>query len=73
MGLVTDYADGQWYIGTFVVDPSEGEVSRRTAFIRNNGAVALKGTKDPNVIPLDPNVIPKDPNSIPLDPNVIPK
>ncbi len=37
-----------------------------------DGAATLKGTKDPNVIPLDPNVIPKDPNHIPLDPNVIP-
>jgi Rieske Fe-S protein len=48
MGPVTDYADGQWYIGTFILDPSEGEVSRRTAFIRNNGAVTLKGKQVPS-------------------------
>jgi Rieske Fe-S protein len=28
-----------WYIATFIVDPAEGEVSRRTAFVRNNGNV----------------------------------
>jgi Rieske Fe-S protein len=37
LGPVTDFAEGQWYVGTFMVDPKEGEVSRRTAFIRNNG------------------------------------
>lgn len=36
---------------------------------KTDGAIALKGTKDPNIIPVDPNVIPKDPNVIPLDPN----
>jgi Rieske Fe-S protein len=48
LGLVTDYADGQWYISTFVLDPSEGEVSRRTAFIRNNGTVTVKSTAVPS-------------------------
>jgi Rieske Fe-S protein len=48
MGLTTDYADGQWYIATFVLDPSEGEVSRRTAFVRNNGAVAVEGKQVPS-------------------------
>jgi Rieske Fe-S protein len=48
MGLVSDYADGQWYIATFVLDPSEGEVSRRTAFVRNNGAVAFEGKQVPS-------------------------
>lgn len=27
-----------------------------------DGAVQLKGTKDPNVIPVDPNIIPANPN-----------
>ena len=39
LGPVTDFAEGQWYIATFMLDPSEGEVSRRTAFVRNNGAL----------------------------------
>jgi Rieske Fe-S protein len=38
VGPVTDFAEGQWYIATFMFDPSEGDVSRRTAFIRNNGS-----------------------------------
>ena len=37
LGPVTDFPDGQWFIATFMTEPSEGEVSRRTAFIRNNG------------------------------------
>ena len=39
MGPVSAYPIGKWFIGTFTVDPAEGEVSRRTAFIRNNGPV----------------------------------
>ncbi|MBV8257649.1 MAG: Rieske 2Fe-2S domain-containing protein [Actinobacteria bacterium] len=37
LGPVAGFPQGQWYIATFTVDPSEGAVSRRTAFIRNNG------------------------------------
>ncbi len=37
LGPVGDFRDGQWFIATFMDDPAEGEVSRRTAFIRNNG------------------------------------
>jgi Rieske Fe-S protein len=44
LGPVTDLADGQWYIATFMTDPEEGEVSRRTAFVRNNGSAKV-GTK----------------------------
>jgi Rieske Fe-S protein len=40
LGPVSDLAEGQWYITTFTTDPAEGETSRRTAFIRNNGSVA---------------------------------
>jgi Rieske Fe-S protein len=39
LGPVTDLTEGQWYIATFMVDPAEGETSRRTAFVRNNGSV----------------------------------
>ena len=48
LGLVSDYADGQWYIATFMLDPSEGEVSRRTTFIRSNGALTVKGKQVPS-------------------------
>jgi Rieske Fe-S protein len=40
MGPITTFVLNRWYIATFILDPAEGEVSRRTAFIRNNGAVA---------------------------------
>ena len=37
LGPLTDFPQGQWLIATFMVDPHAGEVSRRTAFVRNNG------------------------------------
>ena len=40
LGPVTDLPVGKWFITTFMVDPKEGDVSRRTAFVRNNGPVA---------------------------------
>ena len=39
LGPIDDYPEGQFVITTFVRDPTQGEVSRRTAFIRNNGVV----------------------------------
>src|ERR1051326_4764800 len=36
LGPLSAFPDGQWFIATFTTDPTEGEVSRRTAFIRNN-------------------------------------
>ncbi|HEY4411630.1 MAG TPA: Rieske 2Fe-2S domain-containing protein [Gaiellaceae bacterium] len=40
MGPVSAFPIGKWFISTFIVNPAEGEVSRRTAFVRNNGPVA---------------------------------
>ena len=37
LGPISNFELNQWYITTFVSDPAEGAVSRRTAFIRNNG------------------------------------
>jgi hypothetical protein len=34
-----------------------------------DGKSKLKGTKDPNLIPVDPNVVPENPNIIPVNPN----
>jgi Rieske Fe-S protein len=45
LGPISKFPLGKWYIGTFVVDPTEGEVSRRTAFIRNNGTATDPKTK----------------------------
>jgi Rieske Fe-S protein len=39
LGPVIDFPEGKWFISTFETDPSEGVVSRRTAFVRNNGLV----------------------------------
>jgi Rieske Fe-S protein len=45
LGPIDKFPLGKWFIATFIVDPAEGEVSRRTAFIRNNGNVADPETK----------------------------
>ena len=47
LGPISDFTPSQWFITTFVVDPAQGEVSRRTAFIRNNGPVTDPKTKKP--------------------------
>ncbi|HEY2355154.1 MAG TPA: hypothetical protein VGH79_09690 [Gaiellaceae bacterium] len=43
LGPIGNFKLNRWYITTFVSDPAEGAVSRRTAFIRNNGSAP-----DPN-------------------------
>ncbi len=48
LGPVTDFAEGQWYVATFIVNPAEGAVSRRTAFVRNNGALTTGGSSVPS-------------------------
>ena len=47
MGPVSDYVVNQWYVATFISDPALGEVSRRAAFIRNNGTATDPRTKKP--------------------------
>ena len=37
LGPITDFPAGEWRIATFMTNPAEGEVTRRTAYIRNNG------------------------------------
>jgi Rieske Fe-S protein len=37
LGPYSEFPEGQFVIATFLRDPSQGEVSRRTAYIRNNG------------------------------------
>ena len=37
IGPIEDFPEGQFVIATFLADPEEGEVSRRTAYVRNNG------------------------------------
>jgi Rieske Fe-S protein len=37
LGPITNFPEGEYVIATFMDDPDAGEVSRRTAFVRNNG------------------------------------
>ena len=37
LGPITNFPEGPYVITTFLENPDQGEVSRRTAFIRNNG------------------------------------
>jgi menaquinol-cytochrome c reductase iron-sulfur subunit len=39
IGPVEDFPEGEWRIATFLEDPEQGEVSRRTAYVRHNGDV----------------------------------
>jgi Rieske Fe-S protein len=48
MGPVDAYKEGQWYIATFTTDPKQGEVSRRTAFVRNNGSLQQAAAQVPS-------------------------
>jgi Rieske Fe-S protein len=45
LGPVGTFPIGSWFIATFITDPIQGEVSRRAAFVRNNGTVADPTTK----------------------------
>jgi menaquinol-cytochrome c reductase iron-sulfur subunit len=42
LGPLSNFPEGQYVVTTFLEDPSQGEVTRKTAFIRNNGVA-----KDP--------------------------
>ena len=42
LGPMSNFPEGEFVVATFMARPAEGEVSRRTAFVRNNG---LLGTK----------------------------
>lgn len=37
LGPLDNFAEGQWFVTSFFMLPEEGEVSRRTAYVRNNG------------------------------------
>ena len=42
IGPITDYPEGKFVVATFMTDPSQGEVSRRTAYVRYNGPAGPK-------------------------------
>jgi quinol---cytochrome c reductase iron-sulfur subunit, bacillus type len=37
LGPLSNFPENQWMLTTFFLNPAEGEVTRRTAYIRNNG------------------------------------
>jgi Rieske Fe-S protein len=37
IGPISDYPEGKFVVATFNVDPEQGKVARRTAYVRNNG------------------------------------
>ena len=37
LGPLENFTEGQWFVTKFFMHPDEGEVSHRTAYIRNNG------------------------------------
>jgi menaquinol-cytochrome c reductase iron-sulfur subunit len=42
LGPITNFKEGEFVVSKFLLDPSEGEISRRTAYIRNNGFIENK-------------------------------
>ena len=41
IGPIDEYPEGEFVIATFLSKPEEGEVSRRTAYVRNNGGASF--------------------------------
>ena len=37
LGPLSDFPEGQFVVATFLSDPATGEISRRSAYVRNNG------------------------------------
>jgi menaquinol-cytochrome c reductase iron-sulfur subunit len=67
VGSVNDFPEGRFVITTFLLDPSQGEVSRRTVYVRNNGT--LEGQPSFTIIsnrcvhlgcPVQPNGLPEE-------------
>jgi Rieske Fe-S protein len=48
LGPVKNFPEGEFVVSTFLEDPAQGEVTRRTAFIRNNGLVPVGGKQEPS-------------------------
>jgi Rieske Fe-S protein len=45
LGPISNFPLNAWFIATFILDVEQGEVSRATAFVRNNGNVTDPETK----------------------------
>jgi Rieske Fe-S protein len=42
LGPMSNFKEGEFVIATFQTDPKQGDVSRRTAYVRNNGIIGGK-------------------------------
>jgi len=70
LGPIDNFDENQFVIATFMRDPAQGEVSRRTAYIRNNGlrdGVPSFTTISNHCVhlgcPVQPNGLPEDRNA----------
>jgi Rieske Fe-S protein len=67
VGAIDDFPENQFVITTFLLDPEQGEVSRRTVYIRNNGFL----NEVPSFTPLSNRCVhlgcPVQVNGLPLD------
>lgn len=48
LGPLDRFPEGEYVVVTFLADPAQGEVSRRTAFVRSNGLVGIGGRQVPS-------------------------
>jgi len=48
LGPVTNFPEGKFVVATFLQNPEQGEVSRKTVFVRNNGATTVTGKPQPS-------------------------
>ena len=48
LGPLSNFPETKWVVATFLEDPSQGEVTRKTAFIRNNGLTSVGGKQEPS-------------------------
>jgi Rieske Fe-S protein len=42
LGPLSDFPEGRFVVATFLSDPAMGEISRRTAYVRNNGLLGKR-------------------------------
>jgi menaquinol-cytochrome c reductase iron-sulfur subunit len=48
LGPLENFPEGKYVVATFLQNPAQGEVSRKTAFIRNNGITTVTGKPLPS-------------------------
>ena len=48
LGPLENFPEGKYVVATFLQNPAQGEVSRKTVFIRNNGITTVTGKPLPS-------------------------